>query len=99
MLHSSCGSPSCVFICALRLHARANFLLQRSQACGLSPVCRKRWFFKFVCLEKPLEHMWHLNGQDPEWTYMCERRSPGVGNDLLQRLHLCGLSFICVIRW
>ena len=24
---------------------------------------------------------------------MCERRSPGVGNDFAQRLHLCGFSY------
>lgn len=32
--------PSWVFICARRLQAKANFLLQRSQECGLSPVTK-----------------------------------------------------------
>lgn len=30
--------PSCVFMCARRLQASANFLLHKSQECGLSPV-------------------------------------------------------------
>lgn len=57
---------------------------------GYLPVCKKRWFLRFVCLLKPREQIWHLKGHDPLWTYMWERRSPGVGNDLEQRLHLCG---------
>jgi hypothetical protein len=32
--------PSCVFMCALKLQASANFLLQSSQPWGLSPVIR-----------------------------------------------------------
>jgi len=59
---------------------------------GYLPVWRKRWFLRFVCLLKPREQIWHLNGHDPLWTYMWERRSPGVGNDFEQRLHLCGFS-------
>lgn len=30
--------PSCVFICARKLQASANFLLHNSQECGLSPT-------------------------------------------------------------
>lgn len=30
--------PSCVFMCARRLQARANFLLHSSHECGLSPT-------------------------------------------------------------
>lgn len=58
-----------------------------------SPVWRNKWFLRLVCLENPLEQMWHLKGQDPEWTYMWDRRSPGVGKDLLHKLHLWGLSW------
>lgn len=57
------------------------------------PVWRNRWFLRLVCLENPLEQIWHLKGQEPECTYMCDLRSPGVGNDLLHKLHLCGLSW------
>lgn len=49
---------------------------------------------RFVCFEKPLEQMWHLKGHEPEWTYMCDFKSPGVGKDFEQRLHLCGFSYI-----
>lgn len=66
--------------------------MNRNWPLGNLPVCRKRWFFRFVCLEKPREQMWHLKGHEPLWTYMCDLRSPGVGNDLEQRLHLWGLS-------
>lgn len=50
------------------------------------------WFLRLVCLEKPRLQMEHLKGQDPLCTYMCDLRSPGVGKDLEQRLHLCGFS-------
>lgn len=36
--------------------------------------------------------MWHLYGHEPLWTYMCDFKSPGVGKDFEQRLHLCGFS-------
>lgn len=57
------------------------------------PVCKNRWFLRFVCLEKPLEQMWHLNGHEPLCTYICDFKSPGVGKDFEQRLHLCGFSY------
>lgn len=60
--------------------------------CTYLPVCKNRWFLRFVCFEKPLEHMWHLKGHEPLWTYMCDFKSPGVGNDFEQRPHLCGFS-------
>lgn len=56
------------------------------------PVCKNKWFFKFVCFENPLEQIWHLNGHVPLWTYMCDLRSPGVGNDFEHKLHLWGFS-------
>lgn len=56
------------------------------------PVCKKRWFFRFVCLEKPLAQMWHLNGHDSVCVYMWDFRSPGVGKDFTHKLHLCGFS-------
>lgn len=59
---------------------------------GDSPVCRNRWFLRFVCLLKPREQTWHLNGHEPLCTYMCDLRSPGVGKDLEHRAHLCGFS-------
>lgn len=58
------------------------------------PVCKNRWFFRLVCFEKPREQIWHLNGHDPLCTYMCDLRSPGVGNDFEQRPHLCGFSCV-----
>lgn len=45
-----------------------------------------------VSLEKPRAQMWHLKGQEPEWTNWWDLRSPGVGNDLEHRLHLWGFS-------
>lgn len=56
------------------------------------PVCKNRWFFRLVCLENPREQIWHLNGHEPLCTYICDLRSPGVGNDFEQRLHLWGFS-------
>lgn len=113
------GLPSCVFICALKLQARANLFLQSSQPWGLSPekkkikyyslysvkfiyclpLCRNRWFFKFVCFEKPRKQIEHLKGHEPLWTYLWDFKSPGVGNDLAHRLHLCGFSLMWVILW
>ena len=61
------------------------------------PVWRNKWFLRLVCLLKPRLHTWHLKGHDPLWTYMCDFRSPGVGNDLEQRAHLCGFS-CCIIN-
>ena len=58
------------------------------------PVCKKRWFRRFVCLLKPRWQTWHWNGQLPLCTYMCDFKSPGVGNDLEHRAHLCGFSWI-----
>lgn len=60
------------------------------------PVCKKRWFLRFVCFEKPLEQMWHLNGHEPLCTYICDFKSPGVGKDFEQRLHLCGFSYMTI---
>lgn len=37
--------------------------------------------------------MWHLNGHEPLCTYICDFKSPGVGKDFEQRLHLCGFSY------
>ena len=62
------------------------YLLKRSDSD--LPVCRNKWFFRFVCLLKPRLHTWHLNGHDPLCTYMCDFKSPGVGNDLEHRAHL-----------
>lgn len=76
------------------LHVHSDFSVGRNNT--YLPVCKKRWFFRFVCLEKPREQMWHLNGHDPLCTYMCDLRSPGVGNDFEHRPHLCGFS--CVTR-
>ena len=76
-----------------------------------SPVCRNRWFLRLVCLLKPRLQTWHLNGHDPLCTYMCDLRSPGVGNDLEHSAHLCGfscgfehffsklISFVSILFW
>lgn len=57
------------------------------------PEWSRTWFFRFVCLLNPLWQISHLKGQDPLWTYMWLRRSPGVGKDLEHRVHLWGFSW------
>lgn len=57
------------------------------------PVWRKRWFLKFVCLLKPRLHILHWKGQLPLCTYMCDFKSPGVGNDFWHIVHLWGFSW------
>lgn len=56
-----------------------------------------KWFCKLVNLLKPLWQMSHRNGQKPLCVYMWDLRSPGVGKDLGQKLHLCG--FTCNSCW
>ena len=45
-----------------------------------------------VCLLNPRWQMWHLKGHVPVCTYVCDLRSPGVGNDFEHIVHLCGFS-------
>ena len=85
--------PSCVFIWVFRLQWRANFFWQTGHSCGLSPVWSSRWFLRLVCLLKPRLHTSHLKGQEPSCTYMWLLRSPGVGKDFSQSLHLWGFSW------
>lgn len=50
--------PSCVFMWARKLQARANFLLQRSQAWGLSPATQETKRLQFQCI---VNKKWHFN--------------------------------------
>ena len=62
-------------------------------------LCTSSWFLRLLSLLKPFPHEEQLCGHSPLWMNMCDRKSPGVGKDLEQVVHLCGLSLMWVILW
>lgn len=60
-----------IFVCLFLSSLRANFLPQKSQANGFSPVCVRMWVVRWSLRLKFLMHIRHWKGLWPVWMRMC----------------------------
>lgn len=89
----------CLFTWVSRLLDWVNFLPQRGQWYGLSPVCTRSCLFRAPEWLKLLPQCEHLYGFSPVWTRWCIFKALAVMKALPHSEHTWSLTPVCIFSW